>query len=141
MRHLVMIAFCTSIMGCAAQQPPVAQQMVLSDVDLRELTAQEKISLGKSLASSLKDPESARFEWTKIPKNFTSSGFDYCARVNSKNSYGGYVGTQPFYAFVITEGGRIKTGQIIGVGSTESDRVAVLTMCRQKGLDPFAPGN
>lgn len=48
------------------------------------------------VASAQKDPESSRFTDERI----TSSG-TYCARVNSKNGYGGYGGAQR----VISDGG------------------------------------
>jgi len=53
----------------------------------------------------MKDPESARFEW---PYEFTpnKSGADWtCARVNAKNSYGGYTGFK--WISVVVKDGRV----------------------------------
>jgi hypothetical protein len=107
--------------------------------ELRELTPAEKALLAKGFAKNLKDPDSAKFEWVKIPKNWSNNGggFDYCATLNAKNSYGGYIGYQPFIAFVMTSGTKITGGYTTAVsGSDATERQIVNDMCAKKGLDP-----
>jgi hypothetical protein len=66
--------------------------------------------------------------------------FDYCAMVNSKNSYGGYVGMQPFLGIVGVSKGKIVSAAIGAVGdSTPEYRDILPQMCHDKGLNPFNP--
>lgn len=59
------------------------------------------------LASSLKDPDSAKFKDTVYypdEKNGPNESNGYvCGMVNAKNSYGAYTGFQPFYIHVAVE--------------------------------------
>ena len=60
------------------------------EIAARELTPAEKAIIVANLG--LLDPESARFKW--MP--FDPHKIHYCASVNAKNAYGGYVGYQLF---------------------------------------------
>ncbi len=63
------------------------------------------------IGAKLKDPYSARYQFTKCEKNYFKSGDNYYfgyhigGTVNSKNSYGGYVGQTRFD--VIVQDGRV----------------------------------
>ena len=50
------------------------------------------------LAVTLKDPDSRKVQFT------STKGCVACGQVNAKNSYGGYVGAQPFGALFLPDG-------------------------------------
>lgn len=51
-----------------------------------------------TLAQSLKDPDSAKFrDLVLVPPSGPGDAGIVCGYVNSRNSFGGYVGFQPFY--------------------------------------------
>lgn len=103
------------------------------------MTAQEKALLAKSFAYGLKDPNSAQFQWTKVPKSLPKDSFEYCALVNAKNSYGGYTGATPFIGMVLIRDGKIAGGTIAAIGETRPLYSHIIPdMCRKKGLDPYA---
>lgn len=64
------------------------------------LTAKEKATIEKAVKRELLDPESARFKWFKLAQDVDMKApevyINYCVLVNSKNTYGGYVGDKPF---------------------------------------------
>lgn len=61
----------------------------------RKANIDEKFLLAKNaVKENLKDPESATFRKLFLVKN--QKGEAVCGEVNAKNSYGGYVGFQPF---------------------------------------------
>ena len=128
--------------GCltAAKEAPVAPPLATSE--LRDLAPAEKALLAKALAKTLKDPESAKFEWTKIAKPLSpTSVVYYCAALNAKNSYGGYVGAAPFMAAVNFDGGKITGASMDMLASANVvERDIVVKRCGQLGLDPFSTG-
>lgn len=141
---LAALPLCMLLAGCyatAASQgsTEVAAAPLLGPDEIRDLTPAEKAILTKSFAAGLKDPDSAKFQWAKVRKAMPLDGsFDYCAMVNSKNSYGGYVGMQPFIGTVAVTKGKITAGVMGAVGeSTPMYRDILPKMCRDKGLDPF----
>lgn len=57
----------------------------------------------QAIADSLRDPESARFGSTRVVR--AESGRDaVCGSVNARNAYGGYTGSDLFYAEMIPVG-------------------------------------
>lgn len=131
--------------GCLAAAPPppkIAEQPTIAPLaaaDLRSLTPQEKAVLAKTFAAGLKDPTSAIFQWTKVPKKLPDDGFDYCGTVNAKNSYGGYTGAVPFIGLILVGKGKIAGGVIAATGDIRPEYSQIIPdMCRKKGLDPFA---
>ncbi|ELM3737219.1 hypothetical protein RYR42_002720 [Edwardsiella piscicida] len=75
MRKLILLALC----GVSA--------FVSTSVMARELAQSEKQVIMGIVNAQLKDPDSAKYTW----QDYKGGGL-YCAWVNSKNSYGGYVG-------------------------------------------------
>lgn len=75
------------------------------------LTAKEKATIEKAVKRELLDPESARFKWFKLAQDVDTKAVDaninYCVLVNSKNSYGGYVGDKPFMAQLVWNQGKL----------------------------------
>lgn len=132
MRQLV-FCFCLCLLaGCAGGQHP-------SDaVSLRELSPEEKQILGVSLAQGLKDPAAAQFKWGPITQAGSDGIAHYCGMVNGKNSFGGYIGYQPFSASVRIVNGKATGGAIIFMGSADFwERTMVMSACKQYGLDPM----
>lgn len=74
----------------------------------RDLTLKEKAIIVKAVKRDLVDPESARFKWVKLaPEINTKDALAwYCGLVNSKNSFGGYVGDAPFAVLVAWKNGK-----------------------------------
>ncbi len=67
-----------------------------------DLTSKEKSLIVKSVKRVLKDADSAKFRWMKLPDRINPKIFveEYCGLVNAKNSYGAYTGFEPFSALV-----------------------------------------
>jgi hypothetical protein len=144
-RQLVFAALAISCAGCAAvipdsktsdDQSPTAA--VPAQQEMRDLTAAERSVLADSLASSLNEPESAKFRWAKVPKVPVGPSFEYCGMVNVKNNRGSYDGMQPFLATITTWNGNITGGAIaaIDTGNRDENREVIPRLCRQKGLNP-----
>jgi hypothetical protein len=102
--------------ACAAGAPtppvqtaPAARQNLLS----RDLSAAEKTALAHALSRSLKDPDSAKFQWGPVKYVQNSSSTEYCGILNAKNSYGGYTGYQMYHAtFVADPKGQYTSGTL-----------------------------
>jgi hypothetical protein len=134
---ITVIAFAAVLAGCNAQTSPTVKTAALPDSELRDLTEAEKKQLGPFLAATLKDPESAKFTWTKVPRQMPAT-FSYCAMVNAKNSYGGYIGMQPFIAAIQTKNNKIQLGGIGAVASSQAgDAKIIENLCAAEGLDPY----
>jgi hypothetical protein len=132
--------------GCYAAAPPppkAAEEPAIEPLpptEMRSLTAQEKALLTKGFASSLKDPGSAQFQWTKVPKRLPAdSALDYCGMVNAKNSYGGYTGANPYIGMIFITNGKIIGGSIVATADPRPGYAEIVpNMCRKKGLNPYA---
>jgi hypothetical protein len=124
--------------------PPIASPAptASADASTRELTIAERAILADAFSASLRDPEGVKFKWTRIPvvAGEGRRSVDYCAQLNARNDKGVYQGMRPFLATVIIENGMVTGGAIATTGSESSDQNQALvpTLCRQKGLDPFA---
>jgi hypothetical protein len=145
-RQLGFAALAISCAGCAAVIPDSKSSDDQSPTgrsgaarEMRDLTAAERSILADSLASSLNEPESAKFLWAKVPKAPVAPSFEYCGMVNVKNNRGSYDGMQPFLATITTWNGNITGGAIaaIDTGYREENREVIPRLCRQKGLNPY----
>ena len=145
-RQLVFAALAISCAGCAAVTPDSKTSDDQSSTgtvpalqEMRDLTAAERSILSDSLASSLNEPQSAKFRWAKVPKAPVGPSFEYCGMVNVKNNRGSYDGMQPFLATITTWNGNITGGAIaaIDTGNREENREVIPKLCRQKGLNPY----
>lgn len=146
MLRILAIAAMLATSGCAgpasddrkaSDSPP---KPMLQAHEVRDLTAPEKAQLGKLLAQSLKDPDSAQWRWAKFPKN-TDGNITYCAQVNAKNGYGGYNGYRSFIAMLAIHKGKFLSGAIAAIDDGQSspgNPYTVDAMCRKEGLDPYA---
>lgn len=93
----------------------------------RPLNKMERQALTKAIKDQLKDPDSAKFKLG----NFIDpdSGY-YCGLVNSKNSYGGYVGFTPFQGFIFKRDNGPYISHVLGLGDSPE---VVVQMCRERG--------
>lgn len=96
--YFVSICAAIALSGCASPDPSAAyldaspkhgKSVVLTP----ELTK----SIQDGVRNKLKDPESARFG--KIAAGDVGGQTIVCGWVNAKNSYGGYIGMQPFFGY------------------------------------------
>jgi hypothetical protein len=64
--------------------------------NIKALTKSQRIIIEKTIKDGLKDPYSAHFKWSKNFSSCYANIKTYCAFVNAKNSFGGYIGYTPF---------------------------------------------
>lgn len=93
----IFIAIFAAVMSSSA----MAQTVEYTELD----DAQTK-AVVEHVGAELKDPYSAHYLLPALP-DMEAQGSDglsvwYCGCVNSKNSYGGYVGFTPFYGMFLT---------------------------------------
>lgn len=93
----------------------------------RPLNKAERQALIKSVKAQLKDPDSAKF---KLGNLLDLKDRHYCGLVNSKNSFGGYVGFMPFYAILFE---KEKGGYSPYVMGMDGNPEVTIMMCAQKG--------
>jgi hypothetical protein len=99
----------------------------------RPLAQAEKKIVEDAIASNLKDPFSAQYQHSDliILKN-KNGGSVYCPFVNSKNSYGGYVGYMGAYMVVFTDPkDAVIEARLIQIGSPSDSSVS--EMCAERG--------
>jgi hypothetical protein len=117
--------------GCSKAGPP---SELLSAAERRELTPIEKASLTGALAQTLKDPNAAQFKWVPVIMLEREGIFDYCGYVNGRNSYGGYVGFQKFYAQISkNDKGQFTRGLIRTIASDDVGTMATDGLCEKHG--------
>ncbi|WP_153003889.1 hypothetical protein [Aureimonas ureilytica] len=94
-------------------------------------TTKDNSAIADAFEKVLKDPDSARFP-VIYARKAQSGLIYYCGFVNSRNSYGGYVGNQPFFAM-----GDDRFVSVQKIGGTEIEKIVVTEMCRRKGFPPL----
>lgn len=86
------------LVGCAT---PTQQELATADYGSYPTDFEQIIK--NHMQATLKDPESARYQFLNSPKSGWNSfgglkyGYVVCAYINAKNSYGGYVGNRISY--------------------------------------------
>jgi len=80
----------------------------------------------------LKDPDSAKFSDLKASIT-DNNAVSVCGFVNAKNSYGGYVGKQPFIG--ITFGDNKEKFYMIGMGGGDTHPEAIINVCKSSGIN------
>jgi hypothetical protein len=116
--------------GCV----PIERQQTLYPVQRVELTPELTAAIQNGVRRGLKDPNSAMFG-TIIAGQRVWQGQNEivaCGYVNSKNSFGGYVGMQPFTGKLFPSTGQF---QLVATGD-ESPNAALMigSSCRGAGL-------
>lgn len=134
MRFSLIVAAAIMLAACQTTQTsaPTAQQRGPKPEEATTphvLTPAERERLETALKNELKDPGSAIFGKSIAVKG--ESGLIYvCGYINAKNSYGGYVGNKPYYAFVTEKGAAVLT-----IGGTGTSTDVAYIMCEGAGLD------
>lgn len=100
-----------------------------------QLTEAHVKTVHDGLRASLKDPESARFG-SMVAGVDEKGAVTVCGLVNAKNSFGGYVGNQPYIGMMDSRG--LAFG-VLMIGSDDTSRMTVAISCRGKGLDVARP--
>jgi hypothetical protein len=104
-RAIFLLAIGLLLCACVYDRAPEAMT--------RDLSPAEKTMLAHSLTSTLKDPDSAKFDW--VPVKYVPGAFkiDYCGRLNAKNADGVYSGFKNFHAILNRDDtGQFSTGRI-----------------------------
>lgn len=101
----------------------------------RDLSSSEKKVIMAAVADNLKDPQTARYNWTKIPARTGDSARNYCATVNAKSPYAAYDGKQAYIVELRLANGQI-VGATMGLIAGGKDTSVVSRMCAKYGLDP-----
>jgi hypothetical protein len=85
------------------------------------------------VTESLKDPGSATFG--SLSASISDRGVvTVCGAVNAKNSYGGYAGQAPFIGILATNTSGQRVFGVIGMGGTDDQSAAVLSLCQRNGI-------
>ena len=95
------------------------------------LTDQHVKTVQDGVRASMKDPDSAKFGPMAAVVD-TDGAVTVCGFVNGRNSFGGYVGMQPFFGMM--DAGALAFATI-AIGSGETGRMTVEIQCRSRGLD------
>lgn len=125
---------CAVVMGLCAL-------MVVSEQSYaRDLTDAEKQVIADAVKAKLRDPLSATFKWGPVMGEETDAGdgaasVSYCAMVNSKNAYGGYVGDTPFSTFLVIDDETVVVAVVLGMGGTRRETKVAYDFCGQNGYD------
>jgi hypothetical protein len=99
--------------SCASRSPP-PMPTERPGLIARELSEAEKTALAHALSRTLKDPDSAKFQWVPVRYLSGTQITEYCGLINAKNSYGGYIGFETFHAVLQADPnkGQYTAGQI-----------------------------
>ncbi|MGJ0639442.1 hypothetical protein [Xenorhabdus bovienii] len=85
-------------------------------------TEKDFINIGESLVrDNLKDPDSAKFD-SFYHSSGESDGY-VCGLINSKNSYGGYIGKKPYYVYIETKDGKLENHGPIVIANDDDQAV------------------
>ena len=122
---LFLAAVCMSATGCQQIEKPTAS--IQPAPNYVELTQAQKSIVESGVRQSLKDPQSAQFGQMYASED--GETITVCGLVNSKNSFGGYVGMKPFMGALVND-----KFVPIGIGGPETETYAVMKVCHDKGL-------
>lgn len=134
-KRVAAIAAVLLLSGCATPPPPAPPTPAVYTGPMRVLTSAEKKAISDVVRGQLKDPNSAMFKWPQIraDRPATAPSF-YCAWVNSKNSFGGYVGDKAFGVYISKPEKQLIVTTVGMDGSSEFGQIGMLTRCERAGL-------
>jgi hypothetical protein len=101
----------------------------------RDLTPDEKKLIINALSSSLTNPGSAKYHWTKFPTVPETDQPAYCATVDGNSPHAAYNGRQTYIVDTKVTGGHV-TAAVLGLIAGGKDAAIVATMCATHGLNP-----
>lgn len=96
------------------------------------LTPDDKTIIENGVRQSLKDPDSAKFGPMQASKR-SDGAVTVCGYVNAKNSFGGYVGMQPFIGLLSKEPDPVFG--VSGMGGTDTKTMVVKSFCKKSGIE------
>lgn len=121
-----------AVLGCACLIAGKAQAQDAGQAPVR--LTQKQIEVVKSgVRMKLKDPESARFDRSFVSAKDEKGLVTVCGYVNSKNSYGGYVGDTPFGGMMMKNNKGKEVFVAYGIDSSPSGQYATKTICAKDG--------
>lgn len=118
--------------GCQTSTP------IPPDTTPHILTNEQKAAVEKGVRESLKDPSSSVFGPMSASEK-RSGVFYVCGYVNAKNSFGGYVGNQPYIGVLgsLTSNPNISVFSVVNMGGTKIKTDTVNFMCKHYGVPGF----
>jgi hypothetical protein len=119
----------------APQDSAAAGGTASSSLAQRDLTPQEKKVIVDSVATSLRNPATAKYKWAKFPVIPTEDPVNYCATVDAQSPYPAYNGQQAYIVEAHMSGGKV-TSAVMGLIAGGKDFAIVTKMCAKYGLDP-----
>ncbi len=116
-----------AIAGCASPPPGPAPLPPVSD---RPASDQEVALALQALKDGAKDPDSVQVRDVKVAVHDKPGGSHMCGMFNAKNSYGGYVGFEPFWAYLSMASGALEA-RLFYMGSRDG---RTWESCRGHGI-------
>ncbi|WP_025659768.1 hypothetical protein [Rhizobium sp. IBUN] len=122
--------------GCGMRQEASAErtppQAPSASAGKYRLSGTEQLAVQTGVRRALKDPVSAIFGGMAAARD--KEGFVYvCGSVNAKNSFGGYIGHQPYFGMLVGNGPRVGFA-VAGLGGVKTESEAILKVCRDRGI-------
>jgi hypothetical protein len=128
-----------ALSACAATMPSTpgpAKTVAPAGLGQRDLTPQEKKIIINAVAPNLKDPESAKYHWTKFSALTASDSLNYCATVDAKSPYPAYDGRQAYIVEIKVSDGQV-TKATMALIAGGKDAALVAKMCAKYNLNPY----
>jgi hypothetical protein len=130
--RLSVFATASLIAGCLPAASPSAQTPKVTKGVPYTLNGAEVAAVQEGVKRDLKDPFSAVFSGMKGARD-PSGLINVCGVVNSKNSYGGYVGETLFWGILFSDNGRYFF-QMMTLGQSDVDAEVAGKMCIATGV-------
>ncbi|KQP53030.1 hypothetical protein ASF34_01270 [Methylobacterium sp. Leaf106] len=132
MRALATLAVCSlALAGCQSSREP---NLTVASTQSHTLSPAQVGIVKAVVLADLKDPYSAHFGRILSAKTALSNGLNgyvVCGEVNSKNSYGGYVGMSPFIGAFKPDGKEFK---VVAMGGPVVMTAEVTKYCAEAGI-------
>lgn len=128
MQTKAIVAAATAVMltGCVPPAPLDPSQLVL-------LTPEQAGAVQAGIRGQLKDPTSPLFG-TMVAGPGPDGNLNVCGIVNAKNSFGGYVGDQPYMGILMTTNGQSVFVPTVVASAAPGDSGYVSQQCQRAGL-------
>jgi hypothetical protein len=97
-----------------------------------KLTATQEQAVKAAVTYDLKDPDSAKFRPMVAGVAVGGTSIMVCGEVNSKNSFGGYVGFTSY--LVQADSSREGEARMVSYGASTMEELTILKTCRDLGV-------
>lgn len=122
--------------GCVQQNQPLATNAgyptIPPSIAAYTLTQSDTKVVEQGVRNSLKDPASAMFGHMKAAKR-TDGLITVCGSVNARNSFGGYVGMEPFMGLLTLS--PVHYFGVTSMGGRQSATEATRILCQRAGVN------